>query len=132
MSVRPTTVLLTLAGLTLVAASGCTSSSTPTPKSSYASSAAQQQQRETQLAPDLVACLAKNGIISKQSVAGQTWYKSGQVTDNNEFVVWFHDNNGIEINLNGNSETLQSLLASAANGSWPSICGALPTTSAGS
>lgn len=131
MSVRPTTVLLTLAGLTLVAASGCTSSSTPTPKSSYASSAAQQQ-RETQLAPDLVACLAKNGIISKQSVAGQTWYKSGQVTDNNEFVVWFHDNNGIEINLNGNSETLQSLLASAANGSWPSICGALPTTSAGS
>jgi len=130
MLVRSVTGILAVA-MASVALSACTSSGSTNPQASFATSVANQQTRETELAPTLVGCLISKGLIPKKDVDGQAWYSSGHVTANNAFTEWFHDNNGLPVKLNGTTQTLQSVLATAANGSWPSICGPMPSTSAG-
>lgn len=129
-----------VAGLS-VAAGGCSSSPATTspspsavaPTSSPTQSFEAEQQRQAQLTPLLVACLANHKLIPAQDLAGQSWYRNGQVADNDAFVLWWHHNNGIVVKVNGTNQIIADLVqAAASNGTWPSVCGAIPSPSASS
>jgi hypothetical protein len=133
---RPQTLTGSLAAsfiaLSLLAATGCSSTSTPSPEASASQAITSEQQREAQLIPALVECLANHGVIPAKDLTNQSWYKSGHVTYNNEFSQWWENNNGLQVKIQDSYEQLESIVkAAATNGTWPSVCGSIPKVSAG-
>jgi hypothetical protein len=116
------------AGLLLTAA--CTSSGAPgaTPSASSPSSGVAgdggtaQQLRAFE--PTLVQCFASHGLIPKSALAGQPWYHAGRVTADNRFYIWWTENDAIKA---GGKELVEWLSAAINNGTWPAICGPMPS-----
>lgn len=116
------------AGLAGLSACSSGSGQPPSPSASASQSIPAQQQREQQLEPVIVGCLVKQGLIPAKDVQSQSWYSNGQVKANNDFVVWWHNFEGLPVKLNGSYQHLDDVVRSAASGDWPaSVCGPAPS-----
>jgi hypothetical protein len=129
--VVPVAAAITAGAAMVVTAAGCSSSSSSSSSSSASpnpsASDASQQQREQQLAPLIVACLLRQGVIPAQDVSHQSWYRGGHVTPNDVFTFWFRDYAGFPVNLDGDQH-LSDMVLNAADGDWPtSTCGPAPS-----
>jgi hypothetical protein len=74
--------------------------------------------------PALVQCFASHGLIPKSALAGQSWYHAGRVTADNSFYIWWTENDAIKP---GGKELVEWLSDAINNGSWPAICGPMPS-----
>ena len=74
--------------------------------------------------PALVQCFASHGLIPKSALAGQSWYHAGRVTADNSFYIWWTENDAIKA---GGKELVEWLSGAINNGSWPAICGPIPS-----
>ncbi|HEX9538380.1 MAG TPA: hypothetical protein VGA04_09440 [Streptosporangiaceae bacterium] len=120
------------AGLLLTAscassnAPGATPSATPSATSTGSGVAGNggtaQQLRAFE--PALVQCFASHGLIPKSALAGQSWYHAGRVTADNSFYIWWTENDAIKA---GGKELVEWLSGAINNGSWPAICGPMPS-----
>lgn len=143
-------VALCSAGLLAVAA--CSSGSAA-PKPSPTSSFQALTNREHQLTPLFVACLAKNNIPLWDKAQGnmqiapvgtrEGWYRDGKVTTNDAYYEWIGDIEGTypmgplysSLLVNGQIPPNMPvgygnfdwwIHAAASSGKWPQICGTLP------
>lgn len=126
-----TRLALVLAAASVLAATvngiAACSSHTST-ESSYSQSFHRQLNREMQLEPVLVACLARHGIIPAKDL-DKRWYRDGRVIDNKYFIAWLREFNGFPVKVNGTSMHLDDVARKAATtGAWPTkLCGRLPS-----
>jgi len=119
------------AGLLLTAscaspdAPGATPSASPSASAtgSVAGNGGTAQQLRT-FEPALVQCFASHGLIPKSALAGQSWYHAGRVTAGNSFYIWWTENDAVKA---GGKELVEWLSDAINNGSWPAICGPMPS-----
>jgi hypothetical protein len=134
-AVRPRlAAVLAAAAAGLLLTASCTSSSAPgaTPDTSLnasptgsgvaGDSGSAQQLRAFE--PALVQCFASHGLIPKNALAGQSWYHAGRVTADNSFYIWWTENDAIKAS---GKELVEWLSGAINNGSWPVICGPMPS-----
>jgi hypothetical protein len=136
------------AAMLLVTACSSSSSGTPSNASTTSStpsatdSLTAMQNRERQLTPLFVQCLAQHNIpIWDKSQGNQNvaalgtkggWYKNGQVTANTAFDLFFQDIEGtypISPDFKPEQMVAQWIDGAASTGTWPSVCGPLPSAS---
>lgn len=100
-----------------------TSSPSASATGSVAGNGGTAQQLRT-FEPALVQCFASHGLIPKSALAGQSWYHAGRVTADNSFYIWWTENDAIKA---GGKELVEWLSDAINNGSWPAICGPMPS-----
>jgi hypothetical protein len=118
--------LLLTASCTSSDAPGATPSASPSassPSSGVAGNGGTAQQLRA-FEPALVQCFASHGLIPKSALAGQSWYHAGRVTPDNSFYIWWTENDAIKA---GGKELVEWLSDAINNGSWPAICGPMPS-----
>jgi hypothetical protein len=116
----------------LVLTASCTSSTSPGTAPSTGSTAtgvaggtgSQQQLRAFE--PALVQCFASHGLIPTSALTGQSWYHGGKVAADNNFYIWWTENDGIKAS---GKELIDWLSGAINNGTWPALCGPMPTVS---
>jgi hypothetical protein len=119
------------AAAVLAITAGCSSGGSvkpPSPTPNPSQSFARELNREIQLRPVLVGCLAKNGLIPAKDL-DDSWYKAGHVTYNQAFIEWWRDFEGLPVKLNGTYQHLDDVVRFAATrGTWPAkLCGPIPS-----
>jgi hypothetical protein len=117
----------------IVAAAGCNSAPSPSassPAASASSSYFSELNRELQLRPVLVGCLAQRGLIPAKDLDSR-WYSNGHVTTNKYWTMWWSSFNGLPVKIDGTWMHLSDVARQAAtDGTWPTaLCGPLPSAS---
>ena len=123
------------AAAVLAITAGCSSggsSNSPSPTPNPSQSFASELNREIQLRPVLVGCLAKNGLIPAKDLDA-SWYHAGHVTYNQAFIEWWPDFENLPVKLNGSYQHLDDVVRLAATkGTWPTkLCGPIPSPKPG-
>lgn len=122
-----------LAAVMVAVTAGCSSGGSPgtSPTPTASQSFFTELNRELQLRPVLVACLAQHGMI-KHKYLDSRWYQHGRVIRNKYWTMWWSSYSGLPVKVNGTEEHLADAARHAAEqGTWPTkLCGPIPSPGA--
>lgn len=126
---RKQLAIWTLAAVMVTVIAGCSSGGSPGPGALPTASQSyfKELNREGQLRPVLVACLAQHGMIPHKYLDSR-WYRHGRVLRNKYWIMWWNSYNGLPVKVNGTEEHLADAARHAAeHGTWPTrLCGPIP------